>query len=159
MPPAADFQLFHLLSQIKKRLQNVQTGTMLSGSSQSEWSYSKNHKISDTGKIAVTILKMWTIWFYHRNNMSTKYRWNDKQCRHHDQSSQIWAYTVCQDLSVRKIMIIYGSVNWIEPGHGENVSYANNKGADQPAHPRSLISAFVVHCLDSIISLDSITEI
>ena len=29
--------------------------------------------------------------------------------------------------------------------------YANNKGTDQPAHPRSLISAFVVRCLDSII--------
>ena len=29
--------------------------------------------------------------------------------------------------------------------------YANNKGADQPAHPRSLISAFTVRCLDSII--------
>ena len=28
--------------------------------------------------------------------------------------------------------------------------YANNKGADQPAHLRSLISAFVVRCLDSI---------
>ena len=27
---------------------------------------------------------------------------------------------------------------------------ANNKGADQPAHPRSLISAFVVRCLDNI---------
>ena len=29
--------------------------------------------------------------------------------------------------------------------------YANNKGADQPACPRSLISAFVVRCLDTII--------
>ena len=29
------------------------------------------------------------------------------------------------------------------------LSYVNNKGADQPAHPRSLISAFVVRCLDS----------
>ena len=28
--------------------------------------------------------------------------------------------------------------------------FANNKGADQPAHPRSLISAFLVCCLDSI---------
>ena len=48
-----------------------------------------------------------------------------------------------------------------EPGHEKTciMSYANNKGADQPAHPRSLISAFVVHCLDSIISLDSISEI
>ena len=39
------------------------------------------------------------------------------------------------------------------------MSYVNNKGADQPAHPRSLISAFVVRCLDSIISLDSVAEI
>ena len=39
------------------------------------------------------------------------------------------------------------------------MSYANNNSADQPAHPRSLISAFVVRCLDSIISLDSIAEI
>ena len=31
--------------------------------------------------------------------------------------------------------------------------YANNKGADQPVHPHSLISAFVVRCLDSIIPL------
>ena len=29
--------------------------------------------------------------------------------------------------------------------------YANNKGTDQPAHPRSLISAFVICSLDSII--------
>ena len=28
--------------------------------------------------------------------------------------------------------------------------YANNKGADQPAYTRSLISTFVVRCLDSI---------
>ena len=39
------------------------------------------------------------------------------------------------------------------------MSYVNNKGADQPAHPRSLISAFAVRCLDSLISLDSIAEI
>ena len=48
-----------------------------------------------------------------------------------------------------------------EPGHEKMclMSYANNKGADQPAHSHSLISAFVVHCLDSIISLNSIAEI
>ena len=32
------------------------------------------------------------------------------------------------------------------------MSYAINKGADQPAHQRSLISAFVVRFLESIIS-------
>ena len=48
-----------------------------------------------------------------------------------------------------------------EPGHEKMclMSYVNNKGADQPAHPRSPISAFVVRCLDSIISLDFIAEI
>ena len=39
------------------------------------------------------------------------------------------------------------------------MSYANNKGVDQPAHPCNLISAFVVHCLDSIMSLVSVTKI
>ena len=29
------------------------------------------------------------------------------------------------------------------------LSYVNNKGVDQPAHPRSLTSIFVVRCLDS----------
>ena len=48
-----------------------------------------------------------------------------------------------------------------KPGHEKTclMSYANNKGADQPARPRSLISAFVVRCLDSIIALDPISEI
>ena len=33
------------------------------------------------------------------------------------------------------------------------MSYANNKGPDQPAHPCSLISSFVVCCLDSMICI------
>ena len=38
------------------------------------------------------------------------------------------------------------------PGHAKTclMPYANNKGADQPAHPRSLISTFVVRCLDDM---------
>ena len=49
----------------------------------------------------------------------------------------------------------------LEPGHEKTylLSYANNKGADQPAHPRSLINAFVVHCLDSVMFLVSVTKI
>ena len=48
-----------------------------------------------------------------------------------------------------------------EPGHEKMclMSYANNKGTDQPAHPHRLISAFVVRSLDSIISLVSRSEI
>ena len=37
--------------------------------------------------------------------------------------------------------------------------YANNKGADQPAHPRSLISAIVVHCQNRMIPLLYVSEI
>ena len=48
-----------------------------------------------------------------------------------------------------------------EPGHEKMclMLYANNKGADQPAHPHSLISAFIVRCLDSVMSLVSVTKI
>ena len=48
-----------------------------------------------------------------------------------------------------------------EPCHEKNlfILYANNKCADQPAHPRSLISAFVVRYPYSIIPLVSISEI
>ena len=36
---------------------------------------------------------------------------------------------------------------------------ANNKGADQPELPRSLISAFVIHLLESTISKHASSEI
>ena len=39
------------------------------------------------------------------------------------------------------------------------MSYVNNKGADQPAHQRSLMSVFVVCYLDSVMSLNSVTKI
>ena len=39
------------------------------------------------------------------------------------------------------------------------IPYANNKGADQPAHPRSLISTFVVRCLGSRICILAISNI
>ena len=48
-----------------------------------------------------------------------------------------------------------------EPRHEKAcfMPYANNKGADQPVHPHSLISTFVVRCLDSIIPLVSISDV
>ena len=48
-----------------------------------------------------------------------------------------------------------------EPGHEKTylMSYANNKGTDQPAHSRSMISAFVVRCQDRMIPLVYISEI
>ena len=43
------------------------------------------------------------------------------------------------------IIAIYG------PGREKTclLGFVNNKGADQPAHPHSLISAFVIHTLES----------
>ena len=47
------------------------------------------------------------------------------------------------------------------PGHAKTclMPYANNKGADQPAHPRSLISTFIVRCLNRMICILAISKI
>ena len=49
--------------------------------------------------------------------------------------------------------------NWASSWENLFMTYANTKGADQPAHPRCLISAFIVRSLDSIILLPAIAEI
>ena len=36
--------------------------------------------------------------------------------------------------------------------------YANNKGADQPMHPRSVISTFIAHSLSSMVPVVAKTE-
>ena len=47
------------------------------------------------------------------------------------------------------------------PGHAKMclMAYANNKGADLPAHPRSLISTFVVRYLDSSICILALSKV
>ena len=50
-------------------------------------------------------------------------------------------------------------VIWATSWENLFLPYANNKSADQPAHPHSLISAFVVRCLGSLIPLVSISEV
>ena len=49
--------------------------------------------------------------------------------------------------------------NWATSWENLFKLYANNKGADQPVNPRSLVNAFVFRCLDSIILLLAIAEI
>ena len=39
------------------------------------------------------------------------------------------------------------------------LGFANNTGADQPAHPRSLFSSYVIRFLESIISRLAMSEI
>ena len=64
-------------------------------------------------------------------------------------------------LYFNNLIASFGSIKVYEPGYEKMclMSYANNKGADKPAHPRNLISTFDVRCLDSIISLDTIAKI
>ena len=47
---------------------------------------------------------------------------------------------------------------WAKSWENLFMPYANNKGADQPAHPRSLISAFVVRCLVPLVSISEISS-
>ena len=47
---------------------------------------------------------------------------------------------------------------WASSWENLFLPYANNKDADQTAHPRSLIGVFVIRCLDSMISLVSISK-
>ena len=42
-------------------------------------------------------------------------------------------------------------IKWASTPENLSSGCANNKGADQPAHPHSLISAFVIRFLESII--------
>ena len=60
---------------------------------------------------------------------------------------------------MNQVLIAYAIING---PRGENTClqwFANNQGADQPAHPRSLISAFVIRLLESIVSRLSTSEI
>ena len=77
--------------------------------------------------------------------------------------NNLYSNTVCSDFpDVFRALLMNDSREIILVSHVMRkpvFPYANNKGADQPAHPRSLISAFVIRCLDSIIPLNSIFKL
>ena len=58
-------------------------------------------------------------------------------------------------LFLRQWQTLFGS------GHAKMclMPYANNKGADQHAHLRSLIGALVVRCLDSMICILALSKV
>ena len=71
---------------------------------------------------------------------------------------QYFSSRVCIVLNTLSFSSIFSI---FEPGHEKMclLSYANNKGTDQPAHPRGLIGAFVVRCQERMIPLVYISEI
>ena len=54
--------------------------------------------------------------------------------------------------------MIFNTFNWASSRENLSSGFTNNKGADQPAHPRRLISAFINRLLESIISRLAISE-
>ena len=109
---------------------------------------------------AVRLKKHWTLSY----PLSPQRRlWSDWADAKADLSLR-WAHVILLVLSWHGSTRLFCSsfsrlTKWLEdvfePGLEKMclMSYANNKGADQPAHPRRLISTFIVRCLDSIISL------
>ena len=65
----------------------------------------------------------------------------------------------CRQKGHEEVLLCTRDSYWAMSWENLFMPYANNKGADQPAHPHSLISTFVVRCLDNIISQVSISEI
>ena len=59
------------------------------------------------------------------------------------------------------LQVITGCSDINGPGHAKMcfMAYANNKGADQPAHPRSLIRTYVVRRLDSMNCLLALSKV
>ena len=70
-----------------------------------------------------------------------------------------WPITLKFQMNMQNKKFLPWEYVWASSWENLFMPYANNKSADQPAHPHSLISAFVIHCLDSIISLVSIFAI
>ena len=88
-------------------------------------------------------------------DVSKRFRKNGNQCRP-------WS-DLLQDVGLHCLPrpVRHSFKGQYEPCHEKTwfMSYANNKGTEQPAHPCSWISTFVFCCLDSIIPLVSISEI
>ena len=68
---------------------------------------------------------------------------------------------ICHEYMLILMLLMLSRLLLISATSWENLflPYANNKGADQPAHPRSLISTFVIRYLGSIIPLGSTSKI
>ena len=66
-------------------------------------------------------------------------------------NSDIWSFEPGHLPSFKSFNGSESTLIWATSWENLFMQYANNQGADQPAHPRSLISVFVVRCLDSTI--------
>ena len=70
-------------------------------------------------------------------------------------------YTKSAEFDTQNNFYLYIAILITGPGHAKMclMLYANNKSADQPAHPRSLISTFIVRYLDSMIYILPLSKV
>ena len=66
---------------------------------------------------------------------------------------------ICFKLYIEPSGSVVEYFTWVSTRENLSSGVANNTGADQPAHWRSLISAFVIHFLKSIMCKLAIGEI
>ena len=98
-------------------------------------------------------LALWHLSFHYLQSMHEKYQ------TYTDFSQNIWqSHSTMNFISKITVLCISHTI-WATSWENLFMPYANNKGEDQSEYPRSLISAFVVRCLDSIIPIVSISEI
>ena len=77
--------------------------------------------------------------------------WKGRQyCRPRSNTTECGDWSGSTLFTYRNISL---KIKWATSWENQFMPYVNNKGADQPAHPHSLISTFVVPCLDSIIPI------
>ena len=91
-------------------------------------------------------LMTWLKWWLLSFSKHFKWSWNFAMEPYENANTRI---------VITHVMLIIWATSW------ENLfmPYANNQGADQPAHLCSLNITFVVHCLDSIIPLLALAKI
>ena len=63
---------------------------------------------------------------------------------------------ICTELL---LFMVTGNIIWASPRENLSWGVVNNKGADQPAHPCSIDSAFVIRLLEMIISRLATSEV
>ena len=68
-------------------------------------------------------------------------------------------FIICLNLLVREFGFVEFILYWPRRKKTCLRGFAINKGADQPAHPRSLISAFVIRFFESILCKHATGEI
>ena len=95
--------------------------------------------------------------------------WTYRVVYHLSVPSTSWCHRLTRDIysCIPPVCVLYLFVSQIDQSgdilatswEKHFMPYTNNKDADQPAHTRKLISAFVVRCRDSIIPLVFISEI